>query len=611
MARPKRHSIYIYDHPESKIRFLEQTLAEKDWRATLVYPDKTPEEQQHLLEAQQAFEKRGYQVKASINEFGQHVLEIHHLGDGSEPSDLVQEMGLARGIGHMIANPSIPVGAALHKLGGAFDYAVKTVKDPAHLNGLIYTSAEAVLFFSGKNKKTEVDPFALKTPGKFLRRLGFGLFLAQSLTYLFAAKNNDETSFEEFKNKIGKSIKKGNDLTQVHYDNMEDKPGNGAGHTLVRMLRRYPIEAGALFNNLGMVFYIFANYKDRRFASELVKHSPGASKKAIDYLSGGFRHDMGGALTSIAAWFLMLIKPKKKPEYDMHESTKNPFARVWDGLRENPQIGTGLLTLAASSQRLLGAGHRDDHIQKFGESIYLFGDVMLLFTRNDHYGKKTGNVDTLADALAGYINKMPLILGPTKQQEMVKNMADFLLQKGLAEIKYHPKTASFTPEELKERADLMVLEVGRRVKNSYCEQMEQLGDITARLIAQFPADKHPALVEQLSQTLSKFSWIYATPDELKPVLTHSLNKRPPTMQQAATTTPTLQSLRQPVGDIAGIMEEVKDASSVSMLYDALMPFMAPEQQKQQAKAVPSSTVTHASRVAPLIPQAASATLAHA
>jgi hypothetical protein len=632
MNQAKRHEIYIYDHPESKIRFLEQTLAGKDWRAKLVYPDGTQAERQLLAQAKAGFIERGYLVQEQTNADGQRILEIHHLGEGSVPSEIIREMGLSRGLGHLVMNPSLSLEATFAKGKQALSFLEKKIKDPAHLNGMIYILAEAFLMSPEKVKAKlgEAAGEAAVKPGNTWRKLGFFLFFAQSATYLFAAKDNDTTSFDEFRNKIKRTLHKGGDLTHVQFNETDDKPSQGFGQTVLGLLRRYPIEAGALFNNLGMLLYIAGTLKARSHYSAELAHNP-ASEKALEYLkkgtgflglknAGGFYHDMRGALTSIVAWTLMLIPAKKKEEIDEHTPRKNIFTRMWNAIAENPQVGTGLLTLASSSQRLQGANIRERMEpgsatnQIRGEKIYIAGDVMLMFTKNDHYGKKTGNVDTLANTLADYINKMPLILGPTKQEEMVRNMSDFLLQKGLSDIKHKPKTASFTPEELKQRADLLVLEVGRRVRNSYGEQMEQLGDVAARLVCQFPKDRQPAVVEALSKGLAQIGWIYATPEEIKPVLEHSITRLPASSHAAVTNVPTMKSLRQSVADITAIQPEVKDASAVAILYDALTPCLAPASptpaiSSPVAEGKPVTTVTQASRVAPLttIP----ATLAHA
>jgi hypothetical protein len=611
MRQPKRQTVYIYDHPESKIRFMEETLAGKDWRAVLVFPDGTPAEQTALMEAKARFDANGYITKAATNEHGQRTLSIHHLGEGSKPSEIIKEMGLTQGVGHLITHPSIPLEATFGMAGKTFDHLVKTMRDPAHLNGIIYIAAEAFLMWPEKAKEvaTKAKEFAL--PKNSLRKLGFGLFFAQSLTYLFAAKDNDTTTFDEFKSKINKTIKGGGDLTHVQYNDATDKPSEGIGSAFIRLLRRYPIEAGALFNNLGMVLYIAGTIKDRNFYRNALKSGTASHEvmqAAQEYLkqgtglfkmkgAGGFVRDMGGAITSIVAWTFMLIRPKAK-EPGEHPENQGMLSRAWDSIRQNPQVGSGLLTLASSWQRLQGA-HIRNRIepgsakqQIRGERIYIGGDLMLLFTKNDHYGKKTGNVDTLADALGQYINKMPIILGPGAQIDMVANMSDYLLQQGIAEIKRHPKTASFTEADLRERAELLKYEVSRRVRNSYAEQLEQLGDVTAKLIQQFPAEAQPQVQASVAQGLSKLPWIYASVEELSPVLDAAIKRVPPVQP---TVPPTMKSLRSAIASIVGIMPEVNDGASVAILYDVLQPHLLPKQAPAPEK--PGNAVHAATRVA--------------
>ena len=121
-----RKQVYIYDHPESKIRFLEQTLADKDWRATLVYANTDATALAEREHAKQQFAARGYAVREGKTEQGEPTLELHHLGEGSSPHEIIQELGVGRGVGKLLMHPSVPIHAGIEAVQSAVGATTRT-----------------------------------------------------------------------------------------------------------------------------------------------------------------------------------------------------------------------------------------------------------------------------------------------------------------------------------------------------------------------------------------------------------------------------------------------------------------------------------------------------
>ena len=143
MTKPTRQEIYIFDHPESKIRFLEASLVGDDWRAAIVIPsNESADAEQHAREMEAEFQKRGYATSIDSDGTGNTLLHIHHFGTTSSPLDVVREMGLGRGTSFTIGHAGQLTGAALTGAANFFSYVIK---EPARLFNGIYLSGDAFM----------------------------------------------------------------------------------------------------------------------------------------------------------------------------------------------------------------------------------------------------------------------------------------------------------------------------------------------------------------------------------------------------------------------------------------------------------------------------------
>ena len=194
--------IASWERPEEELRFLKETLKDKDWRAEIIFPANQPAAQLQSQRMQRTLEDQGYLVNSILTDKGETILKIHHLGVDSKLRDIARETSLSGTLTQMARHPLIPLRNTLQSAQNAIDKLDDVVKDPAQANGLIFTVAEAFLTLAGLgNKSGQKESFwtKIKQPRNYLQSLAGGLYLGQSITYLTLAKSNDQRSFEQLK----------------------------------------------------------------------------------------------------------------------------------------------------------------------------------------------------------------------------------------------------------------------------------------------------------------------------------------------------------------------------------------------------------------------------
>ncbi len=113
--------ITSWENPEERVRFLEETLRGKDWRARIIYPASRPEALASYQRTRSVLEARGYIVTSARNEAGDLVLDLHHLGKGTRVRDIMAETGVIGALGHMVRRPFILLGRTVKHTQDAID----------------------------------------------------------------------------------------------------------------------------------------------------------------------------------------------------------------------------------------------------------------------------------------------------------------------------------------------------------------------------------------------------------------------------------------------------------------------------------------------------------
>ncbi|MFN8930561.1 MAG: hypothetical protein ACK5WQ_09420, partial [Alphaproteobacteria bacterium] len=465
----------------------------------------------------------------------------------------------------------------LQSTQNAIDKLDDVVKDPAQANGLIFTVAEAFLTLAGLgNKSGQKESFwtKIKQPRNYLQSLAGGLYLGQSITYLTLAKSNDQRSFEQLKDKVTRTSGKEHSLLDLRYQPEIDQSKAGSLTKIGDYFKKYPIQVGAVLNDIGMAAYMGHAIFTRRYYRQN-PHLEGAT----NYIKKGFWRDIGGGITSIVAWSLLLLPSRKKEEQDSEQAAteKSVGTKLVDYFKDNPETGTGILTMASSGQRLMGSLAKKNYIQAIGESIYLPGDFLLLFTKNSEYSDHTQhNREKLAAKIANFVDRLPVVMGPRAQHQFILNITHYLRDKTLADQAGKSGEEVIPVEELDMRTTQLAKTIEKNLREKKNNDLDHLAESTAALLFKFPAPLRSQLQSQLTQVLSQMSWIHATPEELH----HAIDEVPAPVQSQAIRLPAMRELSQNVGKIATTVRNIDSAAAASAIYEVLRHHITPSFQPQ-------------------------------
>lgn len=502
--------IQLWNDPESKIRFLEWSLHGQEWQASIPYSPKDPRQLKEIIRIETLLKNSGYKLKRTTDKEGQNALVIHHLGEKARISKLLHEHGAVSGMGYMLQHPLHALKSVVAGTHRATDKGLDFFHDPAHANGLMFIAAEIALLFAGTSNRHG----GILHPKNLLQSVAGGLWLSQSAAYLFLAEKGDTRIFNGLKKEISKS-----DGHLADFEQLEHAPiiGNKKPSNILSKLKGriedHPIEFGAIINCLGMGVFMAHAVLEKKFnqklLSEASKYSAADIESATKYLKKGFKHDIRGALTSTFAWAFLLV-----PTKEHQEKAETGIGRLKQSFEENPQTVTGIMAIASSTQRLIGAIHKGNKLQKIGEALYIPGDLMLLFTKNNEYGNsRQGSWDILYDSVAQYINHLPIVTSPQSQNKFVEHVAKYLAKQSVALSRNAGEAINEAEEATRFEA-----EIGSRIDTKQEQRFDMFIGAANRLISRFPSEKRSNVVNILIKTLPELKGVEAEPETLRKVL---------------------------------------------------------------------------------------------
>ena len=219
--------ISVWDHPESRIAYLEAVMNGTDWRACVYAPPHSPHAEKTLLELGNALKKRGYDTAMNIDEHGNHNLHIHRFSDRPSLMEAVHEMGFAKGIGYSLSHPGE---TASNLYQGAKDGINYTTANTARLLGGLYMLGDGVMaavpWFAENNAAKSSNPLEqtvqkdTKTAGKLSRLYG-PLALLQSAIFMAYAHDGFEKQQTELSDAFNDGMQSGYkhlDISKWHTD---------------------------------------------------------------------------------------------------------------------------------------------------------------------------------------------------------------------------------------------------------------------------------------------------------------------------------------------------------------------------------------------------------
>lgn len=629
-------TLQIWDDPESKISFLETVMHGKNWKTDLHFPAIDTARIRRMVEIKEHLITKGYEVEQISHQDGHQILRVSHHETPQDLGRLFHDYGLVTGTAHIIQQPFVAAKDVAIDVAHRLQQGLNYIKDPARANGLIFLTSEAFITASSLGAKDG----KWSDPKNLLLSVAGSLFLSQSATYLFLAKKGNERVMDDFtarlndaKQHLGDSILP--ELASVAPVNA--KKSTGLVNRISDFFNAYPIQIGAMANNLGMVAFLGAFFLERKFQNQYLinlgeegiasakalyqggfgaladKEAVKAAQYVVDglekvktpaqkvasgmlksveskptelqalkeqasafliaakaphaenYLKKGYWLDSAGALSSILAWTFMLLPPKVTKE-----KSSNPIVHLWQSLREEPQKLTSAMALGSSSLRLLGSRERDNMLQTIGEAVYIPGDLMLWFTKNNEYGhSSSGNHDSLLKSATMTLNQLPVIMSAEREQSFLSEVATYLAKQS------HALTHSgeiLPDRELAIKAAEMEAAMKPMLKHEGTRRFDLMVGVANRLLSQFEVSQRPVVADKLAAAISSFKGVEAEPSTIRPRLMGHSNKI------AASSTSPLLSLNQVSKEIADLVFTIPGphaAENASKLYEALSPLLKP------------------------------------
>ncbi len=561
---PKASSYTIWDDAQSKVQFLQSGFKGKDWRTTLVYPY-TPGHIKDADVVRARLSARGFLIKQGRDECGNLTLTIHHTGDGTQVTDVLKSEGLVKGAGHLISKPLIPLDNLVSGIGDTITRAMTMLNDPARASSGFYLAAESILLFAGFGNRYG----HWLSPKNMLQNLAGALWLSQSSSYLAFAKRQDEVALETLNKQFNQLRQHNENPLDADQWNMPDKqnPTTLTGKAR-QLLEEHPIQMGAVLNNAGMLAHMMHTVLERGTRKGILantsKHSATVVKEARDYVKSGFYFDFGRSLLSLIGWTALYYPVKEHPE-----KSDNPFTRAFQTFEEDPQIATGGLAFAAGLSSIIAGYKKNNPLQMAGETLYLPGDVLMMFANSSQYGKGAKqDVEKAARAITTFIHDMPLILGPQERDDTVKNIISYMAK--LSE-QQQGKTQE-TPEAEKVKYQQILYEETLRLLNKEEKPLIGLAKACYRLIHRFPETQHAEITAALSRQLANMPSIHASESEIAGAISARQQRCRDIVPPANHPAIHMKELAEDIADLAYLVPGIDVGNHALSIRRTLVPF---------------------------------------
>lgn len=572
MTEASTTRIHIWDHPESKIAFMETMLKGQSWEAVVHHPGGHAA----LKPIQQQFHTRNFAATLEHDEQNESILAIRHFGDETRLFEAAREMGLVRGARHTFENIGIKLGKLVKRGRQTLSYFAS---DPARALASLYLIGDLILTLAGVGNKDSSEEKAsfmdrLKDPANFLESFAGVMATIQSLIFMSYAKSGPDLALEDLIKSADKALSEGKDLREVetwlHAEGMEQARGFLSG--IDGFLKRHPIQSGSTAQILGQVALLssgFLRRNDRMKELQDLQASGVENAERAKELEGeiksGFQ-DMMTGISSIMGWTAMMYPQKHHEE---KHSILDP-RRLWQEFEGAPNKASTLLLTAATASGMKAAYDKKNWIKMGGYVTYLMGDALMFFTNSAHYGTDAAGAEgVVAEALAKFIGKLSVALGPDAEREVIRGAAQQLaLRAALAGKEDQQETLERNPQFQKQveeqAARIMELTQGKLMGQP--RPFDQVITDMATLVSRYGEEDRAAVLEGLSATVAESSGIAASPEEL----TARTNALLATVENTRRTkSPTVQELTADAARLVNHIPGFATPENVSRLFDVL------------------------------------------
>ncbi len=608
MTKPMRQEIYIFDHPESRVRFLEASLIGDDWRATIVIPPSeaaNPEQRAHELE--NLFKARGYATSIDNDGTGTALLHLHHFGKKTNPLDVVREMGIGRGTSFTIEHLGQLTGEALTSAASFFSYVIK---EPARLFNGIYLGGDA--FMSGSELFHKRDGGAasahapahhagLAKASKAIGTVGTLGNWAQSIIDLKYAKNGAELNYDELNEAFNIGQKRGIDATNFKAWS-DPKLRENALTPITDVAKRHPLETGAWAMVGAQLSFITARGLDiamdlpalRRHAiphpREWLKlmrvsdmHDNAEVQNALGRTLnheeavhlGAFKRTLGSSINllraglSISGW--QLLTHQHKHHDKMTNWTSNPLKRLGEEIDNNTEKSLATLTAAASIVGLTAAAFSRNGWQMAGESIWLAGDCVIFLVNKENYGEHSSHQELpLIEAATTFMKAMPVALGPAAETQMINDLASHLAHRTVNEGER--KTKIQNPEKMQAEMQRLTTAIATGLRANMASHdtiFKKIAYQSAIIAGKFGPEKGHAVAEKIAESLGQAPSLHASAAEWSAAIKNA-------MKHVVVDDENIRGISQLTNDIAQLVLTSPASSNAGVamaVYDAVADFM--------------------------------------
>jgi len=564
--------ISVWDHPESRIAYLESVMNGADWRACVYAPPHANNAENTLIELGSALQKRGYETQLKIDEHGNHALHIHHFNDRPKFLEAIHDMGFAKGIGYGISHPN----EALSNLyQGAKEGVGYTTANTARLLAGLYLLGDVVLtpteWFDKHKKSATAEVVApelktvstdIKAATKLPARLAsfYGpLAILQSVIYMAYAKDGHEKQQQDLDDAFSKGMQSGYkhlDINQWHNPQNEEafEPDSMFGK-VQNMMKNHPIEAGAIAQIVAGYSVAGANllaFKNIRALQNGGGHKTvEAAKELAEQASSKLTYAAFGGLTG-TSWAILPTANRAEGE----EKTS-----VFHHITDNPAKISATFSTAGSLFGLKSAMTDKNKAKYAGQGLYLLGDATMFLLKSTEYGKKGAGMESLMiEAASHFMQHSPMIMGDGEQLEFSQHLSRYMVQQ-LDEV---------------EKSDMP--EMIKNVSKGIVEQMKDMPDKTdafisrlTSLIETFPDNKREQVSQSLSESVASLPGVFIEASVLHNAIAEKIDHMP--NRNSSDKTPSMHDLAPHITKVLSQLPPMQAANNANILYETLAPHM--------------------------------------
>lgn len=556
-------SVHIYDHPESRITFLETTLADKQWRAT-IYPSAL-EKGQNFDVVRHALQKHGYHVEDGQDKYGNATLNILHLPADSSLRDNIRALGLAQGAEHTLSHMSA------ERLFGKVKHGVNyVIGDKAHLYSAFYIVGDLLLMFCGADNENNHGKLSfgeklktLRAPENAMQSIGGACSLLNSIIAMVYAQEGNSREYKHMKEQFYKAMIHGKDPTDPTGWEPPKEDGGLISKT-DRWLEHNPIAGAATAQIISQVLNMGSGgIRWNKYAPELnalrAARAEGIEmcerEVALNKTVKGSKMDVARGIPSILGWMGMLYPAhkveKKDPWY-------HPMRAVQE-FQEHPERFTSILTGGASAIGVVGGRDKGNFSQAAGEISVILGDVTIFFTEISEYGGAV-TPEKLAKNAAKFISESPALLDDEQRASFVQRVSHYLSGHMAA------RDPTWKPDEAAPKLAEGITAELEKLPN----RLNDAADELAALISNMPEHQRKAATSALCETLASMPGVYTGKERLE----QEVGRR---LEPFATTAGQPQNIRDTAHHLAALVGHVPTLAvpqNTMRLYDVMTQFAA-------------------------------------